>query len=208
MVGSVDGVLLARDDAENHLRFAAPFLDAGLPVYIDKPLAVSRRAALELFARARYTGQLFSCSALRYAAEMRLRAPQRERLGVARLIDCVSPKDWERYSVHVIEPVIVQFCQTDAIVKAERVRGASITQVLVSWASGLQTRFTSIGTERAPLEISVHGTKGSLRLRFRHAFPAFKAALSAFVSGVIEGRGVIPQQETLRVVELIEMGCG
>src|SRR5262245_55146653 len=35
MIGEVDGVLLARDDAERHYEMAAPFLDTGLPVYID-----------------------------------------------------------------------------------------------------------------------------------------------------------------------------
>ena len=30
MIGEVDGILLARDDAENHLKIAAPFLKAGI----------------------------------------------------------------------------------------------------------------------------------------------------------------------------------
>ena len=37
----VDGVLLARDDAENHIKFARPFLSSGKPIYIDKPIALS-----------------------------------------------------------------------------------------------------------------------------------------------------------------------
>src|SRR3972149_10802337 len=40
MIGDVDGILLARHDAETHIDFAAPFLEAGLPVYIEKPLAL------------------------------------------------------------------------------------------------------------------------------------------------------------------------
>ena len=45
MIGAVDAVLLARDDAENHATFALPFLNAGIPIYIDKPLAYSVDAA-------------------------------------------------------------------------------------------------------------------------------------------------------------------
>ena len=41
MIGEIDALLLARDDAHNHLQFAAPFLRAGIPVYIDKPIALS-----------------------------------------------------------------------------------------------------------------------------------------------------------------------
>ena len=31
MIGEIDGVLLARDDAVQHAKFATPFLEAGLP---------------------------------------------------------------------------------------------------------------------------------------------------------------------------------
>ena len=45
MLGQIDALLLARDDAENHPKFARPFLEAGVPVYIDKPLALTVSAA-------------------------------------------------------------------------------------------------------------------------------------------------------------------
>ena len=41
MIGDVDAVLLARDDAVSHFDLARPFLEAGLPVYIDKPIALT-----------------------------------------------------------------------------------------------------------------------------------------------------------------------
>lgn len=37
MIGKIDALLLARDDAENHMKYAKDFLDAGIPIYIDKP---------------------------------------------------------------------------------------------------------------------------------------------------------------------------
>ena len=41
MIGQVDAVLLARDDPENHKAMAQPFLDADVPLFIDKPLAIT-----------------------------------------------------------------------------------------------------------------------------------------------------------------------
>jgi predicted dehydrogenase len=41
MLGEVDAVIIARDDAETHLEMARPFLEAGLPVFIDKPLSLN-----------------------------------------------------------------------------------------------------------------------------------------------------------------------
>ena len=42
MAGLVDAVILARDDPQNHVAMAKPFIDAGIPVFIDKPLAITR----------------------------------------------------------------------------------------------------------------------------------------------------------------------
>ena len=39
-LGKVDAVIIARDDYETHFQMARPFLEAGLPVFIDKPLSL------------------------------------------------------------------------------------------------------------------------------------------------------------------------
>ncbi|MEJ1935652.1 Gfo/Idh/MocA family oxidoreductase, partial [Nostoc sp. NIES-2111] len=106
MIGSVDGVLLARDDAERHPLLAAPFLDAGLPIYIDKPLALSGRDARKIYARQARPGQIFTCSALAFAAELSLTARDKSDIGRLRYAEAVTAKDWGRYAVHVIEPLL------------------------------------------------------------------------------------------------------
>ena len=41
MTGMVDAVILARDDARNHVAMAKPFIDEDIPIFIDKPLAIT-----------------------------------------------------------------------------------------------------------------------------------------------------------------------
>lgn len=65
LIGLVDAILLARDDAAQHLTYAAPFLEAGVPIYIDKPIATNRVGLKALRSREQYPGQIFTCSALR-----------------------------------------------------------------------------------------------------------------------------------------------
>src|SRR5690349_3395381 len=36
MIPQVDAILLTRDDPEQHVAMAKPFIDAGLPIFIDK----------------------------------------------------------------------------------------------------------------------------------------------------------------------------
>ena len=67
LIGEVDAILLARDDSENHLYYARPFLEAGMPIYIDKPLALSVDRAKEIMDLQVFPGQLFSCSASYFA---------------------------------------------------------------------------------------------------------------------------------------------
>jgi predicted dehydrogenase len=207
-LGHVDGVLLARDDAENHERHAAPFLAAGLPVYIDKPLSLSRRGALQLFEQARYPGQIFSCSALRYAPELQLTPARRRRVGEIRFIDAIVPKYWNTYAVHAIEPVLALLPEQDTVVSHHRRHAGGITQLIVEWAGGIQTRFTSTGSAVAPISLSVYGTRGWITLTFKDSFRCFKAALAEFIASARSRHPAIAPQTTLKVVDLIEMGRG
>lgn len=205
-LGKVDGVLLARDDAENHRQHASAFLAAGLPVYIDKPLSLSRREALQLFDQARYPGQIFSCSALRYARELQLTPARRRRVGDVRFVDAIVPKYWNTYAVHAIEPALACLPETDTVASHFRSSTGGITQLTVNWASGIQTRFTSTASAVAPISLSVYGTCGFVKLTFRDAFSCFKAALAEFIASARSKRPAIAPETTLKVVDLIEMG--
>ena len=69
LLGKVDAILLARDDADNHIKYSRIFLENKIPVYIDKPLSFSIKKAKKLISFQKYNGQIFTCSALRYAKE-------------------------------------------------------------------------------------------------------------------------------------------
>jgi len=207
MVDQVDAVLLARDDAEKHIDHAKAFLRAGMPIYIDKPLSLNRLDAQRLFGMSQYPGQIFSCTALRYARELRMTDAQRKTTGDVRFIDAIVPKEWNTYAIHVIEPVLAWFPEADQVIQHHRHSINGVTQLSVIWRSGVQTRFTSTGTTGASIAISVYGRRGAVRLLFRDSFSAFKAALADFIVSANDKRGIIPQEATLRVVDLIEMGC-
>ncbi|MDZ7809367.1 MAG: Gfo/Idh/MocA family oxidoreductase [Arhodomonas sp.] len=106
LIGKTDAILLARDDAENHLEHARPFLDEGLPVYIDKPFATSIADFESLYAHERFAGQIFTCSALRYSEDWAPTAQDWALIGELRHVHAVTPKSWRKYAVHIIEPVL------------------------------------------------------------------------------------------------------
>lgn len=206
MLGAVDGVLLARDDAKTHRHYAMPFLQAGVPIYVDKPLALTRADGEAMYAAQRYGGQLFSCSALRYASELMLSAEDRRSLGRIRAIHAMTPKDWDKYAVHVIEPAMNLIPDRGTFKQCHAWSADGTRSLAVTYSGGVQLHVHAAGDVAAPLSLRVVGTNGWKDLHFSNSFAAFKAALEAFIQSMRERRAVIPEAFTLEVVDLIEAG--
>jgi hypothetical protein len=206
MLSQVDAVLLARDDAERHVEFATPFLEAGMPIYIDKPLALTCAEGRHLFAMQRYPGQLFTCSALRYAWEFQLSNEDRAAIGEIRHIYATTPKDWNKYAVHVIEPALLLLGGGRQAQRTNCWREGESTTLAASMAGNRQLLVSALGAVSAPLALRVVGDKGWKDLVFTDAFTAFRSALQAFVDSVRTRSPAIPEDFVMDVVALIEAG--
>lgn len=85
LLGKVDAVIVADRHGDDHRPHAVPFLSAGTPVFVDKPLACSVTDAEAVIAAARSRGTpVMSLSALRYQ-------PDTQRLG-ADIADIGEPR--------------------------------------------------------------------------------------------------------------------
>lgn len=206
MIGAVDGLLLARDDAENHARFALPFLRAGLPVYLDKPLALSRDAADRILAEERYPGQIFTGTAVAWAREMTLTAEQAARIGRVRHVVGITPKYWDTYAVHVIEPALQLLDEETAPEKVAVIGHGAQRMVSAVWASGATAQFAALGSLAAPISLAVYGENGDGNLVFKDSFTAFRTALRQFCRGAMSKRRMFNLSRTLAVTMIIERG--
>ncbi len=208
LIGAVDGILLARDDAESHLEFASPFLEAGLPIYVDKPLALSTREAQQLIDRQQYPGQLYSCSALRYAKEFCLDDAARASIGTIRQIHATVPKDWDKYAVHVIEPLLLLTPDRGPVVRCQRWQSGDANTLQIEFENGIAAQISTLGSSAAPLALRVIGETGWRDLVFKDTFHAFRSALHEFVQGALHRDVRIAPQFMLEVVNVIELGRG
>jgi predicted dehydrogenase len=206
MVGNVDGVLLARDDADMHYEFAIPFLEAGIPVYVDKPLALTVAEARKILDRQQYPGQLFSCSALRYAKELQLTIAERAKMGPLRHIHAIVPKDWDKYAIHVIEPMLLLAVERGYLERVQTWREGDATIVALAYSKGFQATISALGASQAPFALRVVGETGWRDLIFKDPFNAFKATLLEFVQGIISRDQRIDPSFMLEVVGIIEAG--
>lgn len=112
MIGDVDGVLLPDDTSCVHGRLAGPFLDAGIPTFIDKPIAGSLAEARQIVERARKgNAPLMSMSCLRYTDAMLDVLKNKPNWGAPQLVAAVGPdrkdKPLHFYGIHIVQVYMV-----------------------------------------------------------------------------------------------------
>lgn len=70
-VGQVDGVIITARDGKNHYPYALPYLESGIPMFIDKPIANSEEDAVALMRALKANGNRFGGgSCLKYLEEL------------------------------------------------------------------------------------------------------------------------------------------
>lgn len=107
----IDAVCIESVDGSVHLERARPFIEAGFPIYVDKPFTCSIADAMELVSLAEQKGvPLFSTSSLRYGLEVLELRAKREELGEVVGADAYSPASLHprnpglfHYGVHAVE---------------------------------------------------------------------------------------------------------
>ncbi len=205
MIGHVDAVLLARDDAENHYEMALPFLKAGLPIFIDKPLAVKISEAEKIWEAQQYDNQVFSCSSLRYAKELMLTEEEKQKIGEIQLVEGSVMKKWETYGIHILESLVSQLPRRGKMKNVQSQYSQEMRQVMVQWEN-VSGYFKTTGNTPAPLEIKFFGEKGNITRTFFDSFNAFKNSLEVFIEVIHHPEKNITREETLELVTILEKG--
>lgn len=107
----VDAVMVLSQDGNVHLERVKPFLEAGMPVFVDKPFACSLHDALLMAEIAeKHNAPLFSSSSLRYALEVQQVHERANELGKVIGADAFSPASTHprnpglfHYGIHGVE---------------------------------------------------------------------------------------------------------
>lgn len=103
-VKDMDGIMiLSPDNPEQHLPLFKTFVKSGLPIFVDKPFAVKKEEAEQIYKLADENGvKIFSSSALRFANEFQGIADGKE----IEYIETYGPKTEELYAVHQLEVIV------------------------------------------------------------------------------------------------------
>ena len=207
VIGAVDAVVIPTDRGWEHVERVRPFIEAGLPLFIDKPLCDCEEDLRQFVAWHREGKAFLSTSAMRYAREFAIARGQiPQSVGEPRLITITTPKSWERYGMHALEsvyPLLAPGGWTSVantgteqanIVHARHSAGVDVVLAAVADMYG------------AFCKLNVYGTTGSLTAAFEDTFYAFKAQLAAFVEYLRSGQSPVAFAETLELTKLLIAG--
>jgi predicted dehydrogenase/DNA-binding beta-propeller fold protein YncE len=164
LVGRVDAILLETNDGRPHLEQIIPALKAGLPVFVDKPIAGSVTDAVAMFELGRhFKTPLFCSSSLRFSE-----GPQALRAGsIGKILGCstYSPCSLEKthpdlfwYGIHGVEMLFtVMGTGCDSVTRAS---STDFELVTGTWNDGRIGTFRGIRSGASGYGGTAFGEKG------------------------------------------------
>lgn len=206
VIGQIDAAIIATDIGGEHVDRARPFIEAGIPVFIDKPLT-DREDHLQQFVRWQEQGKaIMSTSGLRYAPEYAQARSRIEEVGELRLITMAMCKSWERYGIHALEGVY-PFLEPGKWVSVTNTGTEDSNIVHVRHQSGVEVVLATIADLYGAWScLGLYGTEGYLTTRATDTFNAFKGQLVAFVEYLRTGKMPFGFEQTVELMRIIIAG--
>jgi predicted dehydrogenase len=202
MIGKVDAVILGRDDPEQHVAMARPFIEAGIPIFIDKPLAITT-ADLDYFSKAHAQGKfIMSCSSMRYAVECRAVKSELGTLGKPELVTAVCKKDWPKYGVHVLEGLVALL--GDPVAEWVRHVGENDRHsVQIRFANGVDSMIHVFNDIVPVMQLSVFCQNGWRQIEIKNSYAMFRDNIIEFVRSVLDGKPRLSFDKTVNIIRIL-----
>lgn len=202
MIDMVDAVILARDDPQNHVAMAKPFIDAGIPIFIDKPIAITP-GELDYFSNEYAKGKLImSCSSMRYANEGRIVKQELDSLGKLEFATAVGKKDWTKYGVHLLE-ALFSLLDDPIPVSVKHIGATGKDIVHVGFENGFQVTLHLFMDISSTFQISLYGQKGWRLIDIKNSYSMFRDNIIEFIRSVQEGKSRLLFNKTENIIRTL-----
>jgi len=208
LIGKVDAVMVESQQGNKHLAHARLFLEAGLPVYVDKPFAETLAEADEMIALAQSKGlPLMSCSSLRYDTTVAAALAARDALGELLFADAWTPASLHpgnpgllHYGIHGVEmlyALVGAGCQRVSSTFTEA--GELVTGV---WSNGHVSSVRGLRAGAYAMGFTAHYEKG--RQTFNVEGASYYSNMLRQIVGMFQtGNAPIPPAEMREIIAFI-----
>ncbi len=203
VIGKVDAVIITTDDGSDHIWRVKPFIEAGLPVFVDKPLA-DNVEDLKTFCKWVEEGaRIMSSSSLRYTKEYMPYFTSTYELGDLRYINMTMNKTWERYGIHAMEPVYKITGPGYVSVQNTGEKGRDILHI--KHKDGIDIN-VAVTYDMVGSPLKLIGTKDNVVVGSKDSYFCFKTQLDEFIKFAEGEEPGYPFTETIELMEIIIAG--
>ncbi|WP_234824218.1 Gfo/Idh/MocA family protein [Bremerella cremea] len=202
LLKKVDAVIMNSVDGRVHLEQVKPVLEAGIPVFVDKPITASMKDAQALYALSESTGTpCFSSSTLRFCNEV-IELEKQSQAG--NIVGCVaySPckldethPDLFWYGIHGVETLFTVMGPGCVSVQRTKTEGADI--VTGVWQDGRVGTFRGIRDGAAGYGVMVFGKKDIELVKIRASYDILVNEIVKFFR---TGKPPVSPAQTLEIV--------
>ena len=199
MITKVDAVIIARDDYQSHYKIAKPFLEAGLAVFIDKPLSIDIEE-LKYFLPYLKKSKLMSCAGLRYAKELDEIRANKDTFGDIKLIRGAVVSSWEKYGIHMLDGI---FSVIDFNVKSVFTTIGKHESVLIKNFDNSIIQVDTLGNTVKTFQFDFWSEKSRFSAEVDDNFTAFRRTLFHFINMVEEGISDIDSELTINLMKIL-----
>ena len=202
-IGEVDAVIIATDQGWDHVERAEKFIEAGIPVFIDKPLADNVKDLKRFIKWANEGKMIMSSSSLRYTKEYQPYHKSTYELGTLRYINMTMSKSWEKYGIHAMEAIYP--ITGPGYVSVQNTGGIRNNILHLTHERGIDVTIGNI-YDIAGSPLKIVGTAGSATVTSQDSYSSFHRQLEVFVEYLESGVRPYPFEETIELMTIIIAG--
>ena len=205
VIDHVDAVLIATDIGSEHVERCRPFVEANVPIFVDKPLC-DNFSDLKIFQKWIEEGKpIISSSAMRYCKEFEPYHQSTYELGDLRYINVTMAKSWEKYGIHALEtlyPIV-----GPGFTSIQNLGDKDRNIVHLHHSKGIDINIANVYDMLGGFGlVSLAGTKSGIQIKSTDTFYAFKKQLESYVHYLRTGLKPVPWEETNELMKLVAAG--
>lgn len=202
MIGKVDAVICATDIGSEHVKRCRPFMEAGLPMFIDKPM-VDNEEDLRTFVKWYDEGKHFiSSSSARYVKATEPFYENRYEIGKLMYVCKPMCKKWETYGIHALEEIYPLL--GEGFVSIQNTGTYDRNMVHIIHSSGCDVHI--------PLSMEMYGAfgftvligdVGNKLVTDSDSYYSFKKQMEVFIKYLRSGERPYPFTQTIELTKLV-----
>jgi len=206
MMGEVDAILLAETSGDgcDHASLALPYIQAGIPIFVDKPFSNNLPDARKMVEAAEKAGgPLMSSSLLRYVKAVEELKAASEELGEIRHVVACGPGDTLVYGVHTCEYMLA--VSGPGVEWVQNLGHQDMDLAFLKFSDNKTAIMQIFRNAPADFNITVYGSKAirsasSPFLSYRYGAASMMQELARMID---TGRPPIPYASTLEILKIL-----